>query len=63
MDNMTYRQELQQVRYTDVGRAALVEQLMAAQAAEQPIQRERWGRKGFMSILAAGWACVAAGVR
>lgn len=53
MDNMTYRQELQQVRYTDAGRAALVEQLMAAQAAERPIQRMRWGRKGFMAVLAA----------
>lgn len=53
MDKFTYRQELQQVRYTDAGRAALVEQLMAAQAAEQPIQRKRWGRKGFMAVLAA----------
>lgn len=53
MDNMTYRQELQQVRYTDAGRELLVEQLMAAQTLEQPKQRKLWGRKGFMAILAA----------
>ena len=53
MDNMTYRQELQQVCYTDAGRAALVEQLMAEQAAEQPAAKGRWGRKGFMAVLAA----------
>lgn len=53
MDKTTYRQELQQVRYTDAGRAALVEQLMADQAAERPVPKKRWGRKGFMAILAA----------
>lgn len=53
MDQMTYRQELQQVRYTDAGRAALVEQLLAGQAAEQPAAKGRWGRKGFMAVLAA----------
>lgn len=53
MDNMTYRQELQQVRYTDAGRTALVEQLMAAQEAEQPTRRKGWGRKGIVMVLAA----------
>lgn len=53
MDQTTYRQELQEIRYTDAGRAALVERLMAAQTAEQPIQRKGWGRKGFIMVLAA----------
>lgn len=52
MDHMTYRQELQQVRYTDAGRAALVERLMDAQT-EQPGQGKRWGRRGIMAVLAA----------
>lgn len=53
MDKTTYRQELQEVRYTDAGREALVDRLMAAQAAEPPVQRKRWGRKGLVMILAA----------
>lgn len=53
MDQNTYRQELQEVRYTDAGRAALVEQLMAAQAADQPARRKGWGRKGVVMVLAA----------
>lgn len=53
MDWTTYRQELQQVCYTDAGRAALVEQLMAAQAVEQPARRKDWGRRGIVMVLAA----------
>lgn len=53
MDKTTYQQELQEVRYTDTGRTALVEQLMTAQEAERCAPRKRWGRKGFMAFLAA----------
>ncbi|WP_298023860.1 hypothetical protein [uncultured Dysosmobacter sp.] len=58
MDKTTYQQELQEVRYTDAGRAALVEQLMAAQtAAEEPAgrsgRRKNWGRRGAVVLLAA----------
>lgn len=53
MEQTAYRQELQELRYTDAGRAVLVEQLMAVQAAEQPAQRKHWGRRGVLTVLAA----------
>jgi len=60
MNQMTYRQELQEVRYTDAGRTALVEALMTLQAAEQPKERKRWGRRGLMAVLAAALLATAA---
>lgn len=62
MDQNTYRQELDEVRYTEAGRTALVEQLMAAQAAEQPARRKGWGRKGVVMVLAAVLLVTAAAV-
>jgi len=56
MDKTTYQQELQEVRYTDAGRAALVEQLMAARTAEpdgRSGRRKNWGRRGAVVLLAA----------
>lgn len=53
MDKIAYKEELNEIRYTEAGRAALVEQLMAAQAVNPPDQRKRWGRKGLLMVLAA----------
>lgn len=53
MNKIAYKEELNEIRYTDTGRELLVEQLLAAQAADPPAQRKRWGRRGFMAVLAA----------
>lgn len=64
MDNNAYRNELDQVRYTAAGRAALTDRLMEAGAQARPAKR-RWAGWGAAAALAAvllvGTAGAAAG--
>ncbi|WP_298030697.1 hypothetical protein [uncultured Dysosmobacter sp.] len=60
MKPTAYKDELNEVRYTDAGRTALVEALMEARTAEQPRQRRRWGRRGLVAVLAAALLVTAA---
>lgn len=60
MKPTAYKDELNEVRYTDAGRTALVEALMEARTAEQPRQRRRWGRRGLAAVLAAALLVTAA---
>lgn len=65
MDNIVYRNELDRIRYTAEGRAALAEQLMRAQSAERGRRSVRWPRKMMAAAIAAavlvGTAAAAAG--
>ena len=50
MEQNAYKNELNQVVYTEAGRAALTEALLEARPAPR---RRSWTRKGFAALLAA----------
>lgn len=64
MERNVYRSELDQVHYTEAGRAALADRLMEAQTPSGPV-RTRWARWGLAAAVAAvmlvGSAVAAAG--
>ena len=65
MDNSVYRSELDRVRYTAEGRAALTDRLMRVQSAERGRRSAGWPRKMMAAAIAAvvlvGTAAAAAG--
>lgn len=52
MERNVYRSELDQVHYTETGRAALADRLMEAQTPSRPA-RTRWVRRGLAAAAAA----------
>ncbi|MFR8292336.1 MAG: hypothetical protein ACLVBB_10650 [Dysosmobacter welbionis] len=53
MDRNAYQSELDQVQFTEAGRSALTDALMAEQAGPPVQHRSLWMKRGMAAVLAA----------
>lgn len=53
MDKSVYQSELEKLRFTKSGKAALADAIMARQTAQKPRRHGRWMKRGMAAALAA----------